>query len=120
MRKKTILLVEDDQSLQFTLRCLIEDMGYEIVVATDHEQAVAALRGGPYAAAIVDYLIDNVPSSKFIAELQRLHPQTPLVCSTAAFAHQIQLEEGSVPNAYLFKPFGTTELRNTLQALIRN
>lgn len=101
------------------LRYLLEDMGYEIVVAGNHEQAAQAIRGGPYAAVIIDYLIDNEPSSRLIAELQRRHPDTPLVCSTATPAQHLQLE-GDAPSAYLQKPFAAHELRETLRSLIRN
>lgn len=119
MRNKRILLVEDDRSLQVALRYLLEDMGYELVVAEDHEQARLALSDGPYAAAIVDYFLDNVPSSRLIAELRRRHPDMPLVCSTAATAEQIELD-GATPTAFLYKPFGANELRDTLHSLITN
>ena len=118
MRKKRILLVEDDRSLQVALRYLLEDMGYDLVVAEDHAEATQALSDGPYAAAIVDYFLDNIPSSHLIAELQRRHPEMPLVCSTAASSEQIELEEGSARPAFLYKPFGASELRKTLSALI--
>ncbi|HEY2397015.1 MAG TPA: response regulator [Rudaea sp.] len=119
MQKKRILLVEDDRSLQTALRYFLEDMGYEIVVAEDHAQAQRAMGDGPYAAAIVDYFLNDVPSSQLMAELRRRHPSTPLVCSTAADAAQIQVEEGSAPpTAILFKPFAISELRDTLRALI--
>jgi DNA-binding response OmpR family regulator len=119
MQKKRILLVEDDRSLQAALRYFLEDMGYEIVVAEDHAQARQVMADGPYAAAIVDYFLNDVPSSKLIAELQRRHPDMPLVCSTAASATQIQIEEGAAPpTAFLFKPFAVSELRATLSALL--
>lgn len=120
MRKKRILLIEDDRSLQVALRYLLEDMGYELVIAEDHAQAALAADGGPYAAAIVDYFLDNIPSSHLIAELQRRHPNMPLVCSTAATREQIELEDGITPSAFLYKPFGINELRNTLHSLIAN
>ncbi len=119
MQKKRILLVEDDRSLQMALRYFLEDMGYEIVIAEDHAQAARVMGDGPYAAAIVDYFLNDIPSSQLIAELQRRHPSMPLVCSTAASAGQIQMEEGAAPpTAFLFKPFGVSELRDTLHSLI--
>ena len=121
MQKKRILLVEDDRSLQLALRYFLEDMGYEIVVAENHAQVAQVMGDGPYAAAIVDYFLNDIPSSRLIAELQRRHPHMPLVCSTAATAGQIQIEEGAAPpTAYLFKPFGVSELRDTLRSLIAN
>src|SRR5947209_20393779 len=105
MGKKRILLIEDDSSLLFALRYLLEDMGYEIVTAQDLIQAHAAVEGGPYAAAIVDYYIGSVPSADLIAELQRRHPGMPLVCSSAAFAEEIE-SHGAQPDAFLYKPYG--------------
>ena len=118
MVKKRILLVEDDRSLQLALRYFLEDMGYETVIAEDHAQAARVIGEGPFAAAIVDYFLGDVPSSHLIAELQRRHPSMPLVCSTAASVEQIKFEDGSrPPTAYLFKPYGVNELRVTMQSL---
>ena len=118
MSKKRILLIEDDHSLQVTLRYLLEDMGYDLVVAADHAQASVAICNGPYDAAIVDYFLDNIPSSDLIAQLRKRYPATPLVCSTAASAGQI--DESVRPNAILYKPFGAGELRDTLNSLMPN
>lgn len=118
MANKRILLIEDDRSLQVALRYLLEDLGYDLVVAADHAQARAAISDGPYDAAIVDYLLDNIPSSDLIAQLRLLCPETPLVCSTAAFAEQVNLDAAMRPNAFLYKPFGPRELRATLDSLM--
>jgi DNA-binding response OmpR family regulator len=119
MGKKRILLIEDDRGLQVALRYMLEDLGYELVLAEDHASARVAITGGPYDVAIVDYFLANIPSSDLIAELRNLYPQTPLVCSTAAFAEQIKLDSESLrPNAFLYKPFGTKELRDTLDSLL--
>jgi DNA-binding NtrC family response regulator len=119
MQKKRILLVEDDRSLQTALRYFLEDMGYEIVVAENHAQATQVIGQGPFAAAIVDYFLGNIPTSHLIAELQQRHPSMPLVCSTAASIGQIQIAEGAAPpTAYLFKPFDVSELRDTLQQVL--
>ena len=101
------------------MRYFLEDLGYEIVVAEDHAQAAKVMGDGPYDAAIVDYFLGDIPSSRLIAELQRRHPSMPLVCSTAASVDQILIEDGSPPpTAYLFKPFGVDELRSMLESLI--
>jgi DNA-binding response OmpR family regulator len=117
--KKRILLIEDDRSLQVALRYLLEDLGYDLVLAGDRDQALAAITDGVYDAAIVDYFLNNVPSSDLIALLRKRSPTMPLICSTAAFAEQIKLDESVRPDAILYKPFAVGELRDTLNALIR-
>ena len=86
MGKKRILLIEDDRGLQVALRYLLEDLGYDLVIAADRAQANVAICDGPYDAAIIDYFLDNIPSSDLIAQLRKRYPATPLVCSTGAFA----------------------------------
>lgn len=119
MERKKILLIEDDQSLVLALRYMLEDMGYELVVAQDHEQAATAIDDGPYVVAIVDYLVDNVPSSSLLATLRQRYPQTPLICSTAAAPLRLE-DHGAQPDAFLQKPFGAEELRRTLRSLVVN
>jgi len=100
------------------LRYLLEDLGYDLVIAADREQALAAIDNGKYDAAIVDYFLDNIPSSDLIVRLRTQSPTMPLICSTAAFAEQIKLDKSVQPDAILFKPFAASELRDTLQSLL--
>ncbi len=119
MGKKRILLIEDDRSLQVALRYMLEDLGYELVVAEDHAGARAAIAGGPYDVAIVDYFLGTLPSADLIAELRSRHPQTAVLCSTAAFPEQVKLDDKSLrPDAFLYKPFSAQELRDTLDTLL--
>jgi DNA-binding response OmpR family regulator len=117
---KRILLIEDDRSLQVALRYLLEDLGYDLVIAGDRDQAFTAIADGTYDAAIVDYFLDNVASSDLIAQLRTRSPSMPLICSTAAFAEQIKLDESVRPDAILYKPFAVGELRDTLNSLLRS
>jgi DNA-binding response OmpR family regulator len=117
--KKRILLIEDDRSLQVALRYLLEDLGYDLVIAANREQALAAIGDATYDAAIVDYFLDNIPSSDLITQLRTQLPAMPLICSTAAFAEQIKLDDSIRPDAILYKPFAAGELRDMLNSLLR-
>lgn len=119
MGKKRILLVEDDRSLQVTVSYLLEDMGYEIVAAGNHAEVRAALAQGAYDLAIVDYFLNNIPAADLIAEMRERYPRMPLVCSTAAAAEQIKIDESTArPDVILFKPFGVEELRKVVNRLL--
>lgn len=121
MGRKRILLVEDDPSLLITMRYVLEDSGYDIVAATNHSEVRAALVQGAFDLAIVDYFLDNLPAADLIVEMRAQHPHMPLVCSTAAFAEQIHLEDpAAMPDVILYKPFGADELRRVLASLAPN
>jgi DNA-binding response OmpR family regulator len=116
---RKILLVEDDPGLHVAMGYMIENLGFELTVAEDVEQALAAIPQGPYAAAIVDYFLRNIPSTAIIAELRSRYPTMPVICSTAARAEQIDIRNQSLaPNAFLYKPFEARELRDLITTLV--
>jgi DNA-binding NtrC family response regulator len=117
MERRKVLLIEDDESLVLALRYMLEDMGYALIVARDHEEAARAIEEGPYAVAIIDYLVDNIPSSPLLAQLRERYPQMPLISSTAAVTLRDDAE-GTKPDAFLLKPFAADELRRTLRSLV--
>ncbi len=113
------LLVEDDQSLQVALRYLMENLGFDLISAETHDDATRRIADGPYDIAIVDYYLRNVPSTGLIAEMRRLYPQMPIICSTAARRETLDLDSDELrPDAFLYKPFEARELRAMIESLL--
>ena len=101
------------------MRYLLENLGYELVAAENRDEAMAALDQGPFAVAIVDYFLRNIPAAGLIGELRRRYPSMPLICSTAARPDEIKLgDDVPRPDAFLFKPFEAKELRDLLASLV--
>ncbi|HEX4480277.1 MAG TPA: response regulator [Rudaea sp.] len=113
------LLVEDDQSLQIAMRYLMENLGFDLVAAETREDAKRNIESGPYDIAIVDYYLRNVPSSDLIADMRRRFPRMPIICSTAARRENLQLDDAMLqPDAFLYKPFEASELRDLVNSLV--
>jgi len=67
-----ILVVEDDELQQDTLKSLLEKSGYDVGVASDGLQAVNELLHGHYDLAIVDYHIPEVDGLASVKMLRKL------------------------------------------------
>jgi chemosensory pili system protein ChpA (sensor histidine kinase/response regulator) len=115
---RTILVVDDDTNIQATLRALLEDEGYEVVVARDGVDALARLEGVQPALILLDLMMPRMDGYTFAAELQRrgLHPGIPIVVLTAgASARQAAARLGAA--GYAEKPFSINGLLDTVDRL---
>jgi DNA-binding response OmpR family regulator len=102
------------------MRYLMENLGFDLVAAETREDAARNIAAGPYDIAIVDYYLRNVPSSDLIAEMRRRFPRMPIICSTAARRESLQLDDAQRPDAFLYKPFEASELRDLINSLLVN
>ena len=113
-----ILLVDDDRELTSLLKELLEMEGFNVVLATDGEQALKLL------AASIDLLLLDImmPRKNGIETLKELRQnfQTPVIMLTARGSdldRVLGLELGA--DDYLPKPFNDRELVARIRAILR-
>lgn len=113
-----ILLVDDDRELTSLLKELLEMEGFNVVIATDGEQALKLLD------ASIDLLLLDImmPRKNGIETLKELRQnfQTPVIMLTARGSdldRVLGLELGA--DDYLPKPFNDRELVARIRAMLR-
>ena len=113
-----ILLVDDDRELTSLLKELLEMEGFNVVLATDGEQALKLLD------ATIDLLLLDImmPRKNGIETLKELRQnfQTPVIMLTARGSdldRVLGLELGA--DDYLPKPFNDRELVARIRAILR-
>jgi CheY-like chemotaxis protein len=114
----TILVVEDDEPIRLAVRELLESEGYEVLVACDGEEALAALEGGVPSLIITDLQMPKLDGIQ-LCERLRTDPETelvPIVVLTAA--HRLEGVASRV-DAILRKPFDVDALLATVAQFIR-
>ncbi|MBV8855392.1 MAG: response regulator [Acidobacteria bacterium] len=79
---RTILLVDDEPSLRWTMAELLRRAGYEVAVAQDFDSAVEAFDGGRFGAAVVDIVLPRRSGVELLAELRRRDPDLPVIMMT--------------------------------------
>ena len=117
------LLVEDDESIAFLLRFLLERLGCRVLAAKDGVEAMQAIESGEVARLVLlDMMLPVHDGLTLLARLRSL-PQwdgVPVVMLTAK-GEQGFIDKAFAAGATAFvqKPFNPTELMERLKPLLR-
>jgi two-component system phosphate regulon response regulator PhoB len=120
--RSTVLVVDDDPSVQMLIRYTLEQAGYDAALADSAESALALIRDIAPAAAFVDWNLPGMSGLSLLTKL-RLSPRTAniamiLVSGNTATDHMVMgLEQGA--DDYVTKPFSPRELLARMRAVMR-
>lgn len=111
----TVLIVDDDDGVRRVLTRWITDLGYQIVVATDAESALDALRRTPVDVALCDVKMPGRDGIWLVEQMRRAFPSTSIVMATGLpeLDPMVTLRPGVV--GYIVKPFTRSELDAVIQ-----
>jgi len=85
-----VLIAEDERDIQLVLRASFEDGGFEVLMASSAEEAIAALdaKGTEVRALLTDVNLGSTSSGWDVARHAReLNPDLPVVYVTGADGH---------------------------------
>jgi len=119
MADSKILIVEDDQNLQATLKYNLHKEGYSVVTANDGAQAVEIARSQKPDLIILDVMLP-VLSGFEVCRILRKDMSVPILMLTAKTDEVdkiVGLEIGA--DDYVTKPFSMRELLARVHAMLR-
>lgn len=76
---KTILCIDDDDSMLGYQRALLERRGYVVLTAASARHGLQIAAACAIAAVIVDYQMPEMKGHEVAAEIKRLKPEVPIV-----------------------------------------
>jgi two-component system response regulator AtoC len=109
-----ILIVDDESSVRFMLREVLEERGHDVLSASDGVQAAALSDSGQLEdveLVLSDFAMPELDGLGLLAHLQRHNPELPLVLLTARGSERLAaraIKAGAFD--YLPKPFELDEL----------
>ena len=117
---QTILIVEDEPSLIFTLKDTLENEGYQIVIAEDGNRAIQLLDENIPDLMILDIMLPGVSGFDICRRVRERNLLFPIIILTAR-DQEIDKVTGLNVGAddYITKPFGVKELLARIQARLR-
>ena len=117
--KIKLLLVEDEQTLADIIADTLSGNGFEVKVAYDGEQGMAACREFTPDVIVSDIMMPKVDGFTFADRLRRSHSRVPILFLSARSTVD-DVVEGFERGAsdYLRKPFAMGELIVRLRALV--
>jgi two-component system phosphate regulon response regulator PhoB len=117
-----ILVVEDERDLQKVLAYNLKQAGFDVVVASDGETALRALKEEPFDLVLLDLMLPGMPGTEVCRRLKnnRETANVPVVILTAR-GEEVDRVVGFEIGAddYVVKPFSVRELVLRIQAILR-
>lgn len=117
--KYNILIIEDDQTVNFLLSKNLVNLGYQVDEAFDGEQGLTMALAKDYQIILLDVMIPKLDGFQ-VLEALREKKLTPVLMLTAKGGEQDRIcgfKTGA--DDYLSKPFNMAELELRIQAILR-
>lgn len=115
----TILLVDDEESIQKLLTYPLEHEGFRVLQARDGEEALQRFAGDHVDLVVLDVMLPKLDGLEVCRRLRSRSP-VPIIMLTARgdeLDKVVGLELGA--DDYITKPFSIREFRSRVRALLR-
>ena len=117
--QKSILIVEDDETLQQTLAYNLEREGYQVTAVTDGQTGLKVARAEPLDLIILDVMLPELDGLS-VCRILRRELDVPIIMLTARSSEVdkiIGLDSGA--DDYITKPFSLGEFLARVRANLR-
>lgn len=117
---KTILVVDDEQSIVTLLTYNLEKAGFKTDIANDGKTAITKAEEKEYDLIILDIMLPGIDGMDVCKHLRQNKVETPILMLTAKedeFDKVLGLELGA--DDYLTKPFSPREVIARIKAILR-
>lgn len=119
MPRPSILVVDDDESIGFMLKMMLEHKGYTVIVNQDAKNLEAIIAAGNIGLVILDMLISGVKGTDVCAQLKAdaATKHIPVIMMTALPGVEKQCAEAGADD-FLAKPFEMDVLLTKVRSFI--
>ncbi len=113
-----VLCVDDDLSGLVIRAMVLERYGYQVLTATDGEQALKLFRDANIDLVLIDYYMPMVDGAYVARAMRRLKPQVPIVMISAAIALPKEALQDS--DAFVAKGTSPTEMHDVIERVLHH
>lgn len=116
---KRILVIEDEASLQNILRVFLEDAGYQVTLADDGMDGIAAFHKDSFDLVLLDIMMPRLDGYS-VCEMIRNESSTPVILLTALDDEDNQMKGFNLlADDYITKPFSMPLVLKRMEAVLR-
>ena len=117
MRNTTILLVDDDASVRDSVRRVLEDAGYDVMLAADGQEALDRFTAGRVDLLVLDIGLPIRNGWETFEEISKRDPALPIIIITGQ-SNQYDTALAAGVGALMEKPLDAPHLLMTLKDLL--
>ncbi len=121
-----VLVVDDEKNVRVTTQLLLEELGFEVIVARDGFEALEVFRAqsGRVGAVLLDLTMPRMDGVRTLKALRAIVPRIPVVLVSGYGTAELEDSRldslpGATPDAVLAKPYSPEELHAVLQRVMR-
>jgi DNA-binding NtrC family response regulator len=119
-RKHSVLVVDDEASVLFTYRILLEQHGYAATAALTSKQAMAAINHTAFDLLLCDLSLEEGHTGFDVLEYARQSdPDVPCVLITGYATSEAAQKAEHMGIAVLYKPIEIQEFLDTISTVLR-
>jgi len=116
-RKKTILVVDDDESQRFLCGEVLTNEGYDVVVAKDGKEALEKVEQKLPDLVILDIVMPEMDGMEAMTRILRKHRKIPVILNTSYSRYREDFMTWAA-DAYVVKSSDFTELKEKIRVLL--
>jgi len=115
-----ILLVDDDDDLRYTMAEYLNQMGFDVVLASDGDEALELFNKMKMDVVISDVRMPRMSGIKLLRHVKSLSPKLPMILMTGFELSQRDLANIRYnADAYVTKPFSLAFMKKTIDNLLK-
>ncbi len=119
-KKKTVLVVEDEEAIRRGVSDMLHIAGYQVVQAADGVAGLTEARRPGIDLLLLDLLLPKKDGFELLTELRSTHPSLPVILLTARGSEDDRVRGLRIgADDYVVKPFSARELLARVEAVLR-
>jgi two-component system response regulator (stage 0 sporulation protein F) len=116
-KKKTILVVDDDENQRFLCQEVLTDEGYDVMVAKDGKEALRKVEQRLPDLVILDIVMPEMDGMEAMTRILRKHRKIPVILNTSYSKYREDFMTWAA-DAYVMKSSDFTELKEKIKELL--
>jgi len=115
-----VLIVDDEPAIRRALRPPLMELGFQVAEASRGEEALQALRTGPFDAVLLDVNMPGIGGIETLRRIRSFAPRLPVLMLTVRDEEEDKVEALDMgADDYVTKPFSTRELVARIRSAVR-
>jgi CheY-like chemotaxis protein len=117
--RRRVLVVEDNKNVQNALSMMLCSMGFEVALADNGLEALAAFLDGSFDLVLTDFQMPMMDGSSLARFIKEMSPNTPVILLTGADRETVSKKAKSESiDSVIFKPFKIIDFEKTVQGAL--
>ena len=120
MKKASILIVDDNESILETLSAILEEKGYQTDTAKNGREAIEKSKTNFYNLALLDIRLPDIEGTKLLTKMKETRPKMVKIMITGYASLQNAIAALNLgADAYIMKPVDPENLLKTINKKLR-